>query len=158
MLGCRIFSKKKGFTLIELLIVISIVVVLLASSIYIYGNLQVTSQVDNSTNLIIQNLRIARQRSVSRLNNSIHGIYVEINPSADDRVILFQGASYATRDTAYDYVLEIPSTITLSTTLTDNEIVFTRGTGIPDRTGTITITHSVTGTQVITINSFGLIQ
>jgi prepilin-type N-terminal cleavage/methylation domain-containing protein len=66
---------SRGFTLIELLIVIAITIILAGVSFPIYGNLQVGARLNESSSLLVQSLRIARERSVSGYNNSDHGVY-----------------------------------------------------------------------------------
>ena len=78
---------KKGFTFIELLIVIAIVLVLVVASAPIYGNLQVSAQLNESTSLIIQTLRTAKARSIAGINNDIHGVSFQI-----DKFTLFQSS------------------------------------------------------------------
>jgi prepilin-type N-terminal cleavage/methylation domain-containing protein len=143
----------KGFTLTELLITIAITVVLAAAAVPIYGNLQVKSQLNESTSLLIQTFRTARENSESRLNNSSHG--VKLNA---DSYVLYQGASYAARDASYDRLMELDSTMTLSTTIANGETNFTKGLAEPNNVGTITLTHEIGEEREITINSFGVIE
>jgi prepilin-type N-terminal cleavage/methylation domain-containing protein len=154
---CR--KKSAGFTLIELLIVIAVTLILAAAAAPIYGNLQVSSQLNDSSDQIIQTLRTARTYSISRLNNASHGVYFEINPSASDRFILYQGASYATRDSTYDRPVTLGPDIVLSTTLSGNESSFSKSLGSPTATGTVTVSHGVLqSTRVININDHGSIE
>ena len=128
----------KGFTLTELLITIAIMAILSAAAVPIYGNLQVSSQLNESTSLIIQTLRTAKERAQSRVNNDGHGVWF-----AADSYILYQGPSYTDpdRDTEYDRKQEVDSSITIATTLPGGEINFSKSLGEPDNTGTITLIH-----------------
>ena len=148
----------KGFTIIELLIVIAITLILATLSASLYGNLQVSSQLNDSTSQMLQATRTARERSVARVNNSAHGVYFEINPGADDRYILYQGSSYAARDSSHDRATTLANSLSLSTTLTGSEVNFSMGFGVPDNTGSVILTHDVNGTRTITINSFGMVE
>jgi prepilin-type N-terminal cleavage/methylation domain-containing protein len=153
-------SNKKssaGFTLVELLIVITISLIVLAVAVPIYGNLQGSAQINDVTSGITQAVRTARERSINRLDNSSHGVYIDI-AVGDDSYILYQGDSYATRDSSYDRSTPLDSVITLSTTLTANDINFSKGLGVPNNSGTITITHDVNGSETITINSIGSVD
>lgn len=146
-------KAQGGFTLVELLVVISITLVLAVAAVPIYGNLQVSSQLNENSSLIIQTVRQARERSVARLNNSAHGVYITSTSYA-----LYQGSSYATRDSSYDRVTTLDSAVSLSTTLVSKEVNFSRGIGMPNNIGTITLTHEAQGTKTITINSFGMVE
>lgn len=149
--------NEKGFTLIELLIVVAIILILVAAAIPIYGNLQVKSQLNENSAQIVQALRTARGRSAARLNNAAHGVYFEINPDNVDKYILYQGSSYAGRNSSYDRETSLGSSLHISTTVTGNEVNFSKGLGAPN-TGTIILTHDTAGARYISVNSIGMIQ
>ncbi len=144
---------KKGFTIIELLIVIGIIIIAAAAALPIYSNLQVSSQLNETNAQIAQTIKNAREKSVAGLNNSRHG--VKFNPSS---YTLFQGDSYATRESLYDRTIDLDDVLTITTNLTNDEIVFARGSGIPNNTGIITLNHDVQGSRTVTINEFGLVD
>jgi len=145
--------SMRGFTLIELLITISITVVLAVAAMPIYSKFQVHSQINESTSLIIQTLRTAKQRSEVRLNNSSHGVWFSSN-----EFVLYQGNSYSSRDTDYDRGQEVDPSIIISTTLSGGEINFSKSFGEPDNIGTITLTHDIGEERIININSLGIIE
>jgi len=151
-------TSKLGFTLIELLIVIAITLILGVSAVPIYGNLQVSAQLNSTGDQLVQTLRTAKERSTARVNNSSHGVYFEINSGSEDRIIFYQGSSYAGRDSDYDRVTKLDDAITLSTTLAESEVSFSKGVGTPNTTGTVTLTHSVDGERVVTINNIGTVE
>lgn len=144
---------NKGVTLIELLISIAIMLVMASLAIPIYGNLQVSSQINENSTLIIQTIKTARQDSISGINNRKHGI--KFFP---DNFVMFQGENYDTRIAAYDRNTSLDSALTLSTTLNNNEINFFRGSGMPDVFGTVTLTHSIGDEKTILINKFGIAE
>lgn len=148
----------RGFTLIELLIVISIMLIVAVVAIPIYGKLQVSTQLNENTTHVIQMTRNARQQSVVRYNASPHGVFFEINAEDKDRVILFQGASYATRDSQYDREFVLEKAITLSTTLDQTQVTFSQGLGKAIHTGTVTLTHDVAGARSVSVNAFGKVE
>jgi prepilin-type N-terminal cleavage/methylation domain-containing protein len=146
-----------GFTLIEVLIVIGITVVVAAASVPLYGNLQASSQLNENSAQIIQVLRTARERSQVRFNNASHGVYFDLAGSTD-RFIMYQGESYATRQSELDRITTLDRALQLSTTLSGTEVNFSRSLGQPNSIGTITLNHEVTGSRVININSLGSIE
>ena len=146
---------SKGFTLTETLLTLAIVSILIVTAVPIFGNLQVNNQLTEAQDRLRQTFRLAQTRSIAGLNNSSHGVYIDINIGAPDNVILYQGDSYATRDTDYDRVEEISEVMFLSTSILGNDINFTRPTGKPSATGTITISHTVSGVSTTTITSIG---
>jgi len=148
---------RSGFTLIELLIVIVITAIIVAAAVPIYGDLQGDTLLTDSTSEILQSIRSTQRRANARVNNAAHGVFFEINPG-DDRVIAYQGDSYATRDATYDREIIVNGSMTLSTTLSGNEVNFSRGLGEPDNTGDIAITHDNGDSSNISINSLGKIE
>lgn len=142
-----------AFTLVELLIVIAITLILAAAALPIYGNLQVSAQLNETTSQITQTLRIAQNNSLNRINSNTHGVKFEI-----DKFILYQGDSYSTRDSEYDRETQLDVPLSISTNLNGDEIVFTKSFGLPNSTGTVTLTHEVEGMGYILINDLGIIE
>ncbi|MFH1522569.1 MAG: GxxExxY protein [Patescibacteria group bacterium] len=153
-----------GFTLIELLIVISITSILMVAAIPIYGNLQVTTQLNENTSQIIQSIRTARVRSVAGYNNSEHGVYFEINFFGNDKYILYQGPSYLLRSSAYDKENILDKALSFNTigfilsNGKDVDINFSKGLGMSNNAGDIILTHDVDGDRNITVNEYGKIE
>lgn len=144
---------NKGFTLIEFLLVIGITVILAGVASVVYGNLQVSAQLNETSAQMAQNLRLAREQSIAGLNNVAHGIKFDAG-----QYTLFQGASYLSREYSYDRVYPLDSALTITTTLSGNEIVFSKGVGAPSASGTITLSHSVSGSREVSVNSQGIIE
>jgi putative endonuclease len=154
------FLKKKGegFTLVELLIVIAITLILAAAASPIYSNLQVSAQVNETSSQLIQTLRTARQRSQARFQNASWGVYFDINAAADDSYTLYKGTTYATRDSDWDRILILDSALSISETLSGSEVNFSKSLGVPNTTGNVILTHDVSGSKTISINSLGSIE
>lgn len=152
------FKPTSGVSLIELLLATAIFLVLAGTVTPIFGQLQVSTQLNENTSQLIQVIRQARNQSVARLNNAAHGVFLEINPSDQDRFILYQGSSYITRDSSYDLEYILDDALVISTTLVGSEINFSKDLGSPNNTGTISLTHSVTGTRTIDINRLGKVE
>lgn len=153
-------SRLNGFALIELLISIALISLLIAAAFPLYSGLQVRAQLNESAEQITETLRLARILSVERKYDSEHGIFFDINPASSDSIILFVGASYASRNPSYDRIISFDSALALSSALSGgaSEIVFSRADGLPSATGTIQLTHSTTGSRNISINSIGTIE
>lgn len=150
---------SKGFTLIEILLVIGLGIMLIAAAIPIYSNLQVSSQLNESSAQCAQTIRLARTRSAARLHNSSHGVFFDINPTGSDRYVLFEGSSYASRNQSYDRIIILDSAIALSASLRGSaEIVFSPSFGLPSATGTIIMGHSASGDRTISINAAGAVD
>lgn len=140
----------KGFTVVELLIVVGITVVLAAAAAPIYSNLQVSTQLDEASAQITQDLRLAREQSRAGVYGVSHGVLFGANSYT-----LYQGASYAARDATYDQINTFSKALAITTTFPGNEVTFTTGTGAPSATGTIVVAHDVSGTRTILVNDIG---
>lgn len=153
-------NKNLGTSSIELLIILAILGIIFAGIGPLLNNLQVSTQTNKSTEIIIQFLRLAKEKSFSRINNQSHGVYFNITAS-DDSIILFQGNDYSTRDAQYDREYFFSSSISLATSLAGNEVVFSKGLSRPNIVSTedtVTVSHDVFGSRIVTINSYGLID
>lgn len=152
----------RGFTVIEFLIVIAISIVLAAAAAPLYGNLQISAQLNENSSQIIQSIRTARERSLSGFNNQQHGVFFDINVGVDSYT-LYQGASYETRQQSYDRQIIIDELISFSSsdfimTGSDIDINFSKGLGVVDNTGILTLTHSINGSRSIVLNSMGKVE
>jgi len=139
--------------MIELLIVIGITMLLAGVSSVVYGNLQTSTQLNETASQVAQNLRLVKEQSISGFNNTAHGIKFETS-----RYTLYQGDSYATRDSSYDRIYSFASALNVSTTLINNEINFSKGVGVFNATGTVIIDHLAGGTKIIFIDDNGMIK
>jgi hypothetical protein len=78
-----------------------------------------------------------------------HGVSIQPN-----QFVIFQGATYATRDVAEDAVIQANPAITHSGL---PEVVFTELSANPNVTGSITLTDPVGNSSVVTIGAEGQI-
>lgn len=150
--------SNKGFTLVELLVVIAITALLAAATVPFVGEFFTRTQLNEYTQQSISTMRRAAELSQARYVTDQWGVFFEHNVGSDDRMVLFKGASYGVNP-SYDRVITYDSGLEVSTSLPSNEVTFSLGKGLPDSTGTVTLTHSATGeTKTITINTYGLIE
>jgi len=150
-------KSQKGFTLMEVLIIVFISGLLVITVLPIYNNLQISSQLRGNTSQIIQVIRTARERSSSGLNDAQHGVYFQA-----DRYTLYQGTSYILRDAAYDREMVLGDVLKITRNLSGSgeidDLNFSKGFSIPNKTGTITLTHEIEGSHSVSINSLGMIE
>ncbi len=143
-------SVQRGFTLLEVLLSATIITLLTAVSLPVYETFVRRNDLDLTTQQVAAILR--RAESYARAMNRDSAWSVEI---ASGTVTLFQGTSYATRNTAYDETLTIPGSMTPSGL---TEVQFTKLTALPNTTGSITLTSTTTETRTITINAKGTVD
>lgn len=140
----------------EVMLVVVIMFVVFTVGIIPMSQTLRSTKLNDGVDRVLLEMRTAREESVAKLNNQSHGIYFEINSSSADRIIRYQGSSYSSRNSAYDIPTSLDESISVSTTLTGNEVNFATGTGVPDHTGIITLTHNHSGSRSISLNRFGL--
>lgn len=142
-------KKTDGFTLIELLLVIAIIMVIGTMSVVFFSRFLTQNSVANVQDQLIGQLRKAQIYSIMGRQNGGWGVRYGSNT-----ITLFQGNTYATRNTAFDEAFSVNSNISISSF---SEVDFAKTTGLPSTTGTYTITGNDTSKQVI-INSQGVVS
>ena len=141
---------SKGFTLLEVLLSIAAIAIIAEISVPLYQSFQARNDLDIATVEIAQTLRRTQVLSQSVDGDTSWGVSVQ-----SGSITLFKGTSYAARDTNFDEVFEVPTSITPSGV---SEIVFTKFSGNPQTTGTITLTSNTNETRTITINAKGMVN
>jgi prepilin-type N-terminal cleavage/methylation domain-containing protein len=148
---------SRGFTIIEIVIVISILLVLVLAAVPFFQSFSVSHQMETSTQDILNTLRRAQSAAMGSKENSKFGVYLGTGSGAS--YTFFQGDTYAGRDTEYDEVYTLPPTISLSLNIGGgSEIIFGKLKGVPNVTGTITLTSVDNETRILNINQVGRID
>lgn len=144
----KIYKTLAGFTLIEVLIVLGLFGVLFGISLPIsldsYRSYILTSETKNLLSVV----RRARSLAIANDHGISHGVSLE-----SDRFILFQGSSFAGRDSAFDENYPRSPSVTITGF---DEIVFSQISGLPNVTTTITLKNDL-NEQTISINEYGTI-
>ncbi len=150
-------SHKNGFTLIELLVVLVLVIVVGRFALIVSFDRYRRASYHVDRAYLIAALERARSLALNDVceggscaGGVSHG--VSIRP---DSYVIFQGASYATRDPSFDEVVEANSTIVRSGL---SEIVFAPESGDVSQSGAIVLVDSSGRTSTTTIGSYGQIS
>lgn len=145
-----IVENKRGFTLVEVLLSISIITVLVGLSLPVYASFHNRNDLDLTAQTIAEALRRGQTYSRGSSGDSQWGVHV-----SSASAVLFKGTSYASRDVSYDETVIIPASMAPSG-LTD--VLFSRLSGYPNTTGSITLTSNTTDTRTISINAKGMVS
>lgn len=141
---------SRGFTLVEVLLSVVIIGVLTGLSLPVYASFQTKNDLDVHAQTVAELIRRANTYASAIKGDSAWGVRMTSTSAT-----LFEGATYATRDTAQDETVTLPGAIT-ATGLTD--IIFAKHTGATTNTGTVTLTAASTNdAKVITINAKGMV-
>ena len=131
----------------ETLLTLGIIAITAGVTIPLYRNYQVRSDLDIATEYTVQGLHRAQVLSQAGQNDAIWGF------SAREGV-LFQGEAYSVRDTSFDEVYPLPSSVSVSGIL---EVTFKRVSGIPNQTGEIILEALNGDRRIITVSADGLL-
>ncbi len=142
-------SYYSGFTLIELMLTVGILSILLMISAPVIGRYVLRNDVDVVSNIITQDLYRAQSLARNGENDGKWGVYVQ-----NGSITVFQGNSYATRNTARDEVYTFSSSITFTG---QKEYVFEKFSGKVLVPGSITVVNA-SDNKVITVSSQGVVD
>lgn len=136
----RTLKKIKAFTLIEILIVIALFSAIVVIGVPLTQTALTGSELDTAAEVGLKNLKTAQALSQAVKEDSQWGVRFNGNT-----ITQFMGSSYASRNTAYDAVVDLGSKTVFSGL---GEVVFSKVSGLPIQTGSITITNQ---DRVVTI-------
>jgi len=139
----------RSFTLVEFLLVIVVMAILIGFGLPLSFGLYKNQQLDITSQGVVQALRDAQQKAMGVENDSSFGVYFNSN-----NYILFQGSSFASRNSQYDEVFDFSRLITISGL---QEIVFSKSEGLPSATGDIILSNT-DRTKTININNLGRVN
>lgn len=135
-------KNKNGFTLMEVLIAISIFMIILSIAITVSRSFSNTVDLDNAAKVIGTNIKLAKTRSISALNDTNYGVHFE-----SDRIIVFEGDVFISGDPA-NKIVNLSDSVEIffdnvnlagNPTASGYNIVFSRLTGVTDNFGTVEI-------------------
>lgn len=143
-------NSKTGFSLVELLIVVAIIVVVSGLGLFVSLDFYKTYALNSERDIVIGILMKARNRATNNFNESRHGIFID-----STGYTIFQGTSYALRNTSYDELIKRSNSVTATGV---SEIVFEQLTGsLTTGEGDITLSNNVKSIN-ISLNNEGRIN
>ena len=146
---------KKGITIIELLVVLAVLGVMVLIVLPQFSKMRENQVLKSGVQDVLSSINKARSQTLASLNSSEYGVHVEA-----DKIIIFKGIDFSTRDTAKDEIINIITPATISNVeLGDGSPIsgnmyFNRLFGKPSTTGTITIS-TTNYSKMITISATG---
>ncbi|MFB6181453.1 MAG: prepilin-type N-terminal cleavage/methylation domain-containing protein [Candidatus Magasanikbacteria bacterium] len=140
----------KGFTLIEVLVVVGIIIVISALSLPFYGKFVNMNSINSQVTEVRKNIRLAQEEAQAGKHNSNHGIHFTTTSYTH-----YVGSDFNSRDKNKDEDYDLNNKLEF---ISSFEVNFSKDTGLPSATGTITIKNTNNGkTADISINEEGLI-
>lgn len=148
---------RRGITVIEMLLVISILGILVLITVPRFSDIRGNQVLKNAVEDVTSVIHNAKNQSLASLNSSEYGVYFQA-----DKIITFKGKIYSP-EAVDNKTTDIISPATISNVtlagVSSNvgELYFERLSGIPSKTGTITISTPSTS-KIITISATGAIS
>ena len=143
---------KKGISVIELLVVLAGIGLLVAIVLPQFSKIRENQVLKNGVADILSSIDKARAKTLSSFNSSEYGVHFQ-----SDKVIIFKGKIFS--DVAPDNEaidITTPAIISdISLTGGGVDIYFSRLSGVPSATGTVTII-TTSYSKVITISATGV--
>lgn len=140
-------NKSAGFTMIEMALSLAVITLIAGMSVPVYQSFQIRNDLDIATVSIVHSARRAEVLAGASDGDSNWGVKVEAGS-----IFVFKGSSFASRDSAYDEIFDLPASITPTGLL---ELVFTKFSGLPVSTGTTTLSSTAGEVRDIAINAKG---
>jgi prepilin-type N-terminal cleavage/methylation domain-containing protein len=144
----QINYRKRGFTLVEIVIVIAIFSIFASVSFSSYASFKSKNGLTIAVYDVVDALRNAQSNARKMKEDSKWGVKILSN-----QAIIFKGASYSSRDSNFDRVLEFSKDVQASGF---DEVVFDKINGWASNTGTTTLSGRE-GDKKIYINEKGTI-
>jgi Tfp pilus assembly protein FimT len=129
-------QNLRGVTLIELLLIVGIFIILAIISVPTFRYFQRESDLNNSTQEIINTLRLAQDKTLASEGGSNYGVHFEI-----EKFVLFEGTSYnplATNNETHNLPQSV-EVYEINLAGEETEVVFDRLTGETDQFGRISL-------------------
>jgi len=143
---------KNGMTVIEILVVIAVLGIIFAVVIPQFSKSREMQVLKSGVADTLSSIDKARGNTLSSLNSSSYGVHFQ-----SDKVIIFKGTDFSTRDTTKDETINIatPAVISSGTLALPVNIYFNRLSGLPSASGTIIISTD-SYSKTITISTTGV--
>jgi len=149
---------NKGVTFIELLVIVGILVILTVISVPTLLFFQREADLNNSTEEIINTLRLAQNKTLASEGASQYGAYFD-STTSPHQYTLFKGTDFASRDSSSDEIHKLPKVVEFYEINLGggNEVVFDRVTGETGQPGNVSLRlkTDLTKTKTVYIESSG---
>jgi type II secretory pathway pseudopilin PulG len=151
-------SNCKSFTLVEILVIIGTMIILMALATPAFRVFQRESDLNDSSEEIINTLRLAQNKALASEEASQFGVYFD-NTTTPHQYTLFKGSDYASRDSTFDEIHKLPKSIEIYEINLGGgkEVVFNRVSGETNQSGNIKIrlVSDISKTKTIYIENSG---
>jgi Tfp pilus assembly protein FimT len=145
-------KKMEGITLIEILVAIAVVAILATTVLPGFSKIKKMQILKSTTEDMVSAIGEARSETMASLDSSSYGVNFESN-----KITIFQGTSFSV-DSIHNKVIDITPPATISSINLNNNgtsLYFNRLSGLPNTSGTITISMTGVDSKIVTISATG---
>ena len=149
-----IFNFKRGFGILEILVVLAILTLIILVVLPSFAKIRERKVLDTAVADVVSALDKAKSYSLSSVDSSEYGVHFE-----SSQIVIFKGTVYSSMDVNNENILVFSPAYISDIGLTGgaSDIYFDRLSGVPSKTGTITVTSSSVS-KTITISVTGAIS
>jgi prepilin-type N-terminal cleavage/methylation domain-containing protein len=145
------FKKKySGFSILELLVTIALISMLFGMTVPIGIDFIAKNNITVAKETVVNTLRTAQHNSINLEQSSNWGVYTQQNS-----LIMYMGDTYATRDTDFDLLNQLPSGIAITSGM---DINFTQLSGDTSANSNIVVSSARAKSKTVQINTEGVVS
>ena len=138
----------------EILVVVAIIVIILSIALPEFGKIRENQVFKNTVEDALSALDQAKSQTLASIDSSEYGVFFD-----SDKMVIFKGTVYSA-GSADNQEVEISSPASISDVTLfggGDELYFSRLYGVPNKTGTITIS-TPNYSKIITIGATGIVS
>ncbi|MEK7104452.1 MAG: prepilin-type N-terminal cleavage/methylation domain-containing protein [Patescibacteria group bacterium] len=148
---------QKGITAMEILVVVSVIGILVLIALPQFSKMKENQVLKNTIGEVSSTLHNAQSQSLASVNSSEYGVRFQSN-----QIIIFTGKVFSSGASDNKIInITSPSSISNVTlngvSASSGDLYFERLSGVPSKTGTITISTPSTS-KIITISATGAVS
>ena len=141
-------NRNRGISLVEILVVMAIAAMLLGIGTYWYVSARSHALVNSTTDSIVSALQKAKSNTLTGKGGLTYGVQF-----GTSTYTTFSGSTYNASDASnISFPIDQRVTMAASTTAVNSAIIFTRLTGVPNATATISIYETANPNVKKTVN------
>lgn len=136
--------------MVEMVLSIALLTLIVGMTLPAFRTFSIRNDLDIAVNQIVQNLYRAQTLSQIGDGDINWGVHM-----ATGSILVYKGASFASRDMTYDEITDISPSIAITGVV---DVTFSKFTGLPQTTGTTTLTSTANEIRNVTINAKGMVN
>ncbi|MBD3300462.1 MAG: hypothetical protein GF347_03865 [Candidatus Moranbacteria bacterium] len=142
--------REKGITMLEIILVVALITLLAAVTSPVYVAYYTRNNLHLTAATIASGLRKAQTKSRAMQNDNPWSLYIE-----EGKIVIYEGSDYASRNSGFDEIYEIPDSISFSG---DLDLNFSKLEGELNSNKNLSLINPDGKTMTMVINTKGTIE